>query len=174
MYTTGELAKKCNVSVRTVQYYDERGILIPSELTEGGRRMYSENSVVTLETICFLRNIGLSIKDIASVLTSEESKDVVNLLLSQQIESLENEITENEKKLSSAKQIQKIINSYEYNDASEETLHDAFKIVNGKNELYSMYKKMFVPSVILILLEVKDKTKTEMQDEKNGKKAKNK
>ena len=58
MYTTGELAKKCNVSVRTVQYYDERGILIPSELTEGGRRMYSENSVVTLETICFLRNIG--------------------------------------------------------------------------------------------------------------------
>lgn len=28
-YTTGEIAKLCGVSVRTVQYYDERGILIP-------------------------------------------------------------------------------------------------------------------------------------------------
>ena len=33
-YTTGEIAKLCGVSVRTVQYYDERGILIPSELSE--------------------------------------------------------------------------------------------------------------------------------------------
>ena len=36
-YTTGELAKLCGVTVRTVQYYDTRGILIPSELSEGGR-----------------------------------------------------------------------------------------------------------------------------------------
>lgn len=35
-YTTGEIAKLCGVSVRTVQYYDTRNILTPSELTEGG------------------------------------------------------------------------------------------------------------------------------------------
>lgn len=34
-YTTGEIAKLCGVSVRTVQYYDTRNILTPSELTEG-------------------------------------------------------------------------------------------------------------------------------------------
>ena len=34
LYTIGELAKKCNVSVRTIQYYDERGILVPTDLTE--------------------------------------------------------------------------------------------------------------------------------------------
>lgn len=39
-YTTGEIAKLCGVSVRTVQYYDTRGILTPSELTEGGRRIF--------------------------------------------------------------------------------------------------------------------------------------
>ena len=38
-YTTGEIAKLCGVSVRTVQYYDTRNILTPSELTEGGRRL---------------------------------------------------------------------------------------------------------------------------------------
>lgn len=47
LYTTGELAKKCNVSVRTIQYYDERGILVPTDLTEGGRRLFSEEDVAT-------------------------------------------------------------------------------------------------------------------------------
>ena len=42
LYTTGEIAKLCGVSVRTVQYYDTREILVPSSLTEGGRRLYSE------------------------------------------------------------------------------------------------------------------------------------
>ncbi len=37
-YTTGEIAKLCGVSVRTVQYYDTRGILVPNEITDGGRR----------------------------------------------------------------------------------------------------------------------------------------
>lgn len=44
-YTTGEIAKLCGVSVRTVQYYDTRNILTPSELTEGGRRLYSEEDL---------------------------------------------------------------------------------------------------------------------------------
>ena len=44
-YTTGELAKRCGVTVRTVQYYDTRGILVPSELSEGGRRLYSEEDL---------------------------------------------------------------------------------------------------------------------------------
>lgn len=51
LYTTRELAKKCGVLVRTVQYYDERGILVPTDLTEGGRRLFSEDDVATLETI---------------------------------------------------------------------------------------------------------------------------
>lgn len=59
LYTTGELAKKCNVSVRTIQYYDERGILVPTDLTEGGRRLFSEEDVATLETICFLRDLDI-------------------------------------------------------------------------------------------------------------------
>ena len=44
-YTTGESAKLCHVSVRTVQYYDTRNILVPSELSEGGRRLYSEDDL---------------------------------------------------------------------------------------------------------------------------------
>ena len=55
-YTTGELAKLCGVTVRTVQYYDTRGILIPSELSEGGRRLYSEADLKRMKIICFLNS----------------------------------------------------------------------------------------------------------------------
>ena len=44
-YTTGELAKLCGVSVRTVQFYDTKGLLPPSELSEGGRRLYSDDDL---------------------------------------------------------------------------------------------------------------------------------
>ena len=56
-YTTGQIAKLCGVTVRTVQYYDDRGLLIPSELTEGGRRLYSEEDLKRLQVICFLRSL---------------------------------------------------------------------------------------------------------------------
>ena len=45
IYTTGEIAKLCGVTVRTVQYYDSRSILVPSALSEGGRRLYSEEDL---------------------------------------------------------------------------------------------------------------------------------
>ena len=54
-YTTGEIAKLCGVSVRTVQYYDSRGILIPGDFSEGGRRLYSESDLKKLKIICFLQ-----------------------------------------------------------------------------------------------------------------------
>ena len=47
-YTTGEIEKLCGVSVRTVQYYDTRSILVPSELSEGGRRLYTEDDLILI------------------------------------------------------------------------------------------------------------------------------
>ena len=70
-YTTGELAKLCNVTVRTVQYYDKRGILIPTELSEGGRRLYSESDLQRLKVICFLREVDVPIDAISQLLEEE-------------------------------------------------------------------------------------------------------
>ena len=70
-YTTGEMAKLCGVTVRTVQYYDARGILIPSELSEGGRRLYSEDDLKRLKVICFLRELDIPIDAISKILKEE-------------------------------------------------------------------------------------------------------
>ena len=83
-YTTGELAKLCGVTVRTVQYYDTRGILIPSELSEGGRRLYSEENLKRMKIICFLRELDLSIDAISQILKEEYPEKVISLLIEQQ------------------------------------------------------------------------------------------
>lgn len=44
-YTTGELEKLCNVSVRTVQFYDTKNLLKPSAISERGRCLYTEVDV---------------------------------------------------------------------------------------------------------------------------------
>ena len=49
-YTTGELAKLCDVTVRTVQYYDSKGLLKPSDLSDGGRRLYSDEDLTNLRS----------------------------------------------------------------------------------------------------------------------------
>lgn len=94
-YTTGEMAKLCNITVRTVQYYDTRNILVPSRLSDGGRRLYSQEDLQKLKVICFLRQLGLSINSIGEILEEESPENVISLLLSQQINSLEEEIQKN-------------------------------------------------------------------------------
>ena len=98
-YTTGEMAKLCNVTVRTVQFYDAKGILHPSDLTEGGRRLYSDDDLRKLQLICTLKAIGLSLSSIKNVLESELSGEILTLLLNEQAELLAGEINERQKQL---------------------------------------------------------------------------
>lgn len=113
-YTTGEIAKLCGVTVRTVQYYDSRNILIPSELSEGGRRLYSDEDVRRLKVICFLRNIDLPINSIAEVFETENSEKIISLLLQQQESSLRKEICERQKKLETLNLLQKELSAMEH------------------------------------------------------------
>ena len=152
LYTTGELAKKCNVSVRTVQYYDERGILVPTDLTEGGRRLFSEKDVATLETICFLRDLDISIKDIAEILESDESKKVIELLLDEQDKSLRAEIKKKTEQLEKIKDIRNFLISFK--DGSQKTIHDISSIMEEKEKRKKMYKNILIVAIPLEIIEI--------------------
>jgi len=98
-YTTGELAKLCNVSVRTVQFYDTKGLLPPTELSEGGRRLYNDDDLRKFQLIITLKAIGLSLNSIKSVLESEFSGKILAILLDEQEKLLADEIDERQKQL---------------------------------------------------------------------------
>ena len=98
-YTTGEMAKLCGVSVRTVQYYDSRNILVPTALSEGGRRLYSEEDLRKLKIICFLRSMDLPINTIAELFSEKHPENVIGLILEQQEQTLSEEISQRREKL---------------------------------------------------------------------------
>ena len=106
-YTTGEIAKLCGVTVRTVQYYDNREILMPSELTEGGRRLYSEEDVKRLKVICVLRELGLSINVIGQLFKEEDPASVIDVLFSQQAQVLKEEISQRQTQLDRLAELQR-------------------------------------------------------------------
>ena len=56
--TVGEAAKKMGVTVRTLQYYDREGVLCPSSVSEGGRRLYSDKDIVYVKKVDFDRAFG--------------------------------------------------------------------------------------------------------------------
>ena len=66
--SVSETAKLLGVSVRTLHYYDEIGLLAPSETTEAGYRFYGEEAIAQLQQILFFRELGFSLKDIAEIL----------------------------------------------------------------------------------------------------------
>ena len=67
MYTVKQLSKLAGVSVRTLHYYDEIGLLKPSSLDDNGYRHYEEEAVLKLQQILFYREMDLSLDEIKGV-----------------------------------------------------------------------------------------------------------
>ena len=99
MYSTGEVAKICGITIRTVQYYDNRELVVPSGISEGGRRLYSNDDLAKMKIVCFLRDLNIPIKTVSEILKEKNSKKVISLLLKEQKLILQNEINEKENKL---------------------------------------------------------------------------
>ena len=150
-YTTGEVAKLCDVTVRTVQYYDSRGILVPSELSEGGRRLYSEADVKRMKIICFLRELGLSIETISQLLSEKDPGSVIGLLLEQQEVSLKQEIGEREEKLKKLSDLKAGLKSA--SDFSIESIGDIAYIMTNKKELRKIHTILLLTGIPLGVLQ---------------------
>lgn len=67
-WTTGQVSKQRNISVRTLRYYDQIGLLTPSYKEDNGRRYYSDEDLFTLEKITLLKSLSLPLEDIQNVM----------------------------------------------------------------------------------------------------------
>ena len=151
MYTTGEIAKLCGVSVRTVQYYDSRNILVPSELTDGGRRLYSEDDLKRMKVICFLRDAGLSINSISELFEDENPASVIAILLDQQEQLLRDELAERENKLEMIRQIRRELKNTDH--FSIESIGDIAHIMENRKKMFRMRATMLTVGMISEIFE---------------------
>ncbi len=150
-YTTGEIAKLCGVSVRTVQYYDTRGILTPSELSEGGRRLYSEDDLKRMKIICFLREIGLPLDSIGALFAEENPGSIISILLDQQEQVLREELTERQNKLDMLEAIKRELKELEH--FSVESIGDIAHVMKKKNELKKLRAFTLITGIPVMTLQ---------------------
>lgn len=76
-WTTGEVSKQRNISVRTLRYYDQINLLTPSFKDDNGKRFYSEDDLFKLEKIIILKSLSLSLKNIHEVLEKLSYKQIL-------------------------------------------------------------------------------------------------
>jgi len=70
VYKIGEIAKQAGVTPRTLRYYEQRGLITPSQVSTAGYRYYDDDTLAILTRIRNLKHVGL---------TLEEIKDVIGL-----------------------------------------------------------------------------------------------
>lgn len=78
-YTVKKVAEMSGVSVRTLHFYDEKGLLKPAYHGANGYRFYEEAQLLTLQQILFYRELGFELKQIEPILKRADFKKVAAL-----------------------------------------------------------------------------------------------
>ncbi|MEU7561675.1 MerR family transcriptional regulator [Streptomyces eurythermus] len=73
LFTIGELAGATGLSVRTIRFWSDEGVLAPAARSSGGYRLYDTASAARLELIRTLRELGLGLEEVRTVLAGERT-----------------------------------------------------------------------------------------------------
>ncbi len=72
-YQIGEVSKLCNISIKTLRYYDEIELLIPEKIdSNSGYRYYSNEQLTLVLVIKHFKEAGFSLKEIKQLLGRED------------------------------------------------------------------------------------------------------
>ena len=145
-YQIKEFAKLTDVSVRTLHYYDETGLLKPAFVDEqNGYRFYDENSLARMQDILFYRELDFPLKDILKILSSPdydrkkalEAQKELMILKKNRIEKL---ISALDDAVKGVKINMKVFDNSEFEEKREEYAREA-KEKWGNTEAYSEFEK---------------------------------
>ncbi|MFF0483905.1 MerR family transcriptional regulator [Streptomyces sp. NPDC004435] len=73
LYPIGELARRTGLTVKTVRFYSDRGVVTPTDRSPAGHRLYSIDAVARLDLVRTLRELGLDLPTIRKILDRELS-----------------------------------------------------------------------------------------------------
>lgn len=127
MMTVKEIAKLTGISARTLHYYDEIGLLEPTQKSEAGYRLYDKKALETLQQILFFREFDIPLKDIKAVMQTPSFD--------------KNQILQMQKNMLTAKKerLERLIAEIDDNLNGESIME--FEIFS-KNEVEEMYSAM--------------------------------
>ncbi|MCL2500869.1 MAG: MerR family transcriptional regulator [Defluviitaleaceae bacterium] len=136
--TVGQIAKTMGVTVRTLQYYDKEGVLSPSAVSEGGRRLYTHKDMVKLHQIQSMKYLGFSLEDIKTRLPSINTPREVSEALTEQAESIRDKIESLQNVLSSIEKLNREV--VQMDSVDWEKYANIIVLLQMKNNAYWVIK----------------------------------
>jgi ubiquinone/menaquinone biosynthesis C-methylase UbiE len=137
-YTTGEFAKRANVSIRTIRYYDKVGILKPTVINESGYRLYSDSDSAKLQKILSLKFLGYSLEDITDITKNDKDSDYIKKSLQLQLKLIQSKMEHMKLIEQSIIETTKLLDKEDSFDWNR--MVNLIQVTNIEKDLYSQYK----------------------------------
>ncbi|MBL4935486.1 methyltransferase domain-containing protein [Clostridium sp. YIM B02515] len=137
-YTAGEFAKKAGVTIRTIRFYDNKGLLKPSSLSEAGYRLYNDEDFAKLQRILTLKYLGFSLEDILMSISSDRDNDYLRKSLDSQLKIVKNKLEHMqliEKSIYEAKRMFETNESFDWNK-----IINIIHVLNLERDIVEQYK----------------------------------
>lgn len=129
MMTVKELSKRTGISARTLHYYDEIGLFVPTEKSEAGYRLYDEQALERLQQILFFREFDIPLKKIKAVMDNPALDR--NAILQMQKDMLTAKKERLERLIASIDDILKGENQMDFTVFNEAEIAEMFQVMFG-------------------------------------------
>ncbi|WP_059104515.1 MerR family transcriptional regulator [Shouchella shacheensis] len=108
-YTIGDFSKRTKVSVRTLHYYDDIGLLQPQKHPRSGHRIYTDEDVLILHKIITLKFLGYRLEQIGEILHEPSFTVDLNQTLTLHLQVLEEKKAQMEASIAAIKRTTKLL-----------------------------------------------------------------
>ena len=140
MRTVKEISDLTGISVRTLHYYDEIGLLKPTDKSDAGYRLYDDKALETLQQILFFREFDIPLKEIKAVMENPALER--NQILKMQREMLVAKKARLESLIVSIDRILKGENRMDFEVFSKNELEDMYNAMEAN--MSEAQKKIFI------------------------------
>ena len=140
MMTVKEIAELTGISARTLHYYDEIGLFVPTSKSEAGYRLYDDKALETLQQILFFREFDIPLKEIKAVMENPDLDR--NQILRMQRKMLVAKKERMERLIASIDDILKGDNRMDFTVFDETEIHTMYDSMMGN--MNDEQKKIFI------------------------------
>lgn len=156
-FSIGEFSKKTGISISTLHYYDEMGLLHPEKHPSSGHRVYYYQDIITLQKILSLKFLGYSLEKIVEVLHASKATVQLNESLSLHLQALEGEKQHVEKSIHAIQRVLKIVE--EDVDIDSDTLFSLVYGMRAESEYERWMERHMLTDIVEALSEKSEEEK---------------
>lgn len=138
LFSTGEFAKRANVTVRTIHYYEKKGLIRPEKISDSGYRYYGQREFARLQRILTLKLLGFSLEEIREFSLNENDRDFLQRSFAMQLSLVRKKI---EHLKAVEESIQNVSGMFAEDDVPDwDEITKLIRIINMDGDLVEQYK----------------------------------